>query len=524
MTVSTDAKPPDSKHPEPSRYPELFFGLIGPAGTDLKIVFKVLRKALLEVDYNVPKQEIRLSKLIEELVNKDFSSLSDDMRVDALMNEGTRIRDAAGHGGAVALLALAGIDRTRQSEFQNTTERNAYILHSLKHPEEVETLRNIYGRFFFAISVYAPRESRVDALAARITKSKHLNSLGARAAAERLIEKDELEVGKPLGQDVKDAFPRADLFLDSTDKDQLERNIKRFVELIFGYPYHTPTRDEFGMYHARSAALRSADLARQVGASIASTECDLIAVGCNDVPKAGGGLYWVDDKPDGRDFQLGRDPSNEQREQTVAEILGRFREYGLLSDNTTEIKQMVTSLLVGKQKDVLKGTQILGLIEFGRSVHAEMAAIIDASRRGVPVKGATLYTTTFPCHLCARHIVAAGIDRVVYIEPYPKSKAKDFYSDSIAVDPPKHTVGRIRFEPFVGVAPRQYMEIFEMLGPDSRKDESGRIVDWSKADHRPRFKQYVVTHTFMEQMAIGEFIPELAKKLGLNSALFNGPA
>ncbi|MDN3612645.1 hypothetical protein QWZ16_23945 [Vibrio ostreicida] len=26
----------------------------------------------------------------------------------------------------------------------------------------------------------------------------------------------------------------------------------------------------------------------------------------------------------------------------------------------------------------------------------------------------------FPCHNCAKHIVASGIKRVVYVEPYPK--------------------------------------------------------------------------------------------------------
>jgi cytidine deaminase len=161
----------------------------------------------MDLGYRVPKQEIRLSKLIEELIGQDFSLLSDDKRVDNLMDEGTRIREKAGHGGAVAMLALAGIDRVRQSEFKGEAERNAYVLHSLKRPEEIETLRNIYGRYFFAISVYAPRESRVDALAARITRSKHLNSLGARSEAERLIEKDETEAGKSLGQNVKDAFP-----------------------------------------------------------------------------------------------------------------------------------------------------------------------------------------------------------------------------------------------------------------------------------------------------------------------------
>lgn len=223
MATSSRTRHTSSNHPVPNRHPELVFGLIGPAGTDLKGVFKVLRKALIDVGYHVPKSEIKLSKLIEEFLGRDFSNLPDDERVDNLMSEGTRIRECAGHGGAIALLALLGIDRARRTEFENIPEKNAYILHSLKHPEEVETLRNIYGKGFFAISAYSPRESRVDALAARITKSKHLNSTGARAKAEYLIERDEAEVGTTLGQDVKDAFPRADLFVDVTDKEQLEQ-------------------------------------------------------------------------------------------------------------------------------------------------------------------------------------------------------------------------------------------------------------------------------------------------------------
>jgi deoxycytidylate deaminase len=509
-----------SKPLVPDNYPELVFGLIGPAGTDLKTTFKLLKKALDDVGYRVPKDEIRLSKLIQEVFREDFNNLSEDKRVEALMDRGTTIREKTGYGGAIALLALLGIDRARKVEFGDTHEKNAYILHSLKRPEEVETLRSIYGRGFFAISVYSPREARVDALAARITRTKHLDSRGARAAAEHLIEKDELEEGKSLGQDVKDAFPIADLFVDATDKVQLEKNINRFVELLFGHPYHTPTRDEYGMYHAKSAAIRSSDLARQVGAAIASDEGDLIAVGCNDVPKANGGLYWAGDAPDGRDFQLGGDASNEQREQIIAELLNRFKQEGLLAENNKTVKELVDSLMTGENSKVLKGTQVAGLIEFGRSVHAEMAALMDGARRGVAVKGASLYTTTFPCHLCAKHIIAAGIKRVVYIEPYPKSKARDLYSDSIVFAPIKPIIGKLSFEPFVGIAPRQYMELFEMSGPDSRKDGSGKAVEWSKMNARPRLKRYARTYSLLEQKLISEFIPELLTKLGFNIDLF----
>jgi deoxycytidylate deaminase len=45
-----------------------------------------------------------------------------------------------------------------------------------------------------------------------------------------------------------------------------------------------------------------------------------------------------------------------------------------------------------------------------------------------------LFSTTFPCHMCARHIVSAGIKRVVFLEPYPKSYAEELYADSITFD------------------------------------------------------------------------------------------
>jgi deoxycytidylate deaminase len=73
----------------------------------------------------------------------------------------------------------------------------------------------------------------------------------------------------------------------------------------------------------------------------------------------------------------------------------------------------------------------LDITEFGRPVHAEMEAILSCARIGISPKMGTLYCTTFPCHNCAKHIVAAGIKRVVYVEPYPKSKAEKLHSDSL---------------------------------------------------------------------------------------------
>lgn len=53
-----------------------------------------------------------------------------------------------------------------------------------------------------------------------------------------------------------------------------------------------------------------------------------------------------------------------------------------------------------------------------RTVHAELNALAQAARHGVPIAGATVYTTASPCWDCFRVLVNAGIKRLVYQEPY----------------------------------------------------------------------------------------------------------
>jgi len=66
--------------------------------------------------------------------------------------------------------------------------------------------------------------------------------------------------------------------------------------------------------------------------------------------------------------------------------------------------------------------------ELCRGLHAEMNALLQASRYGIKISGATLYTTTYPCSLCAKMLVTAGIQRIVTITDYPDPLAKDILS------------------------------------------------------------------------------------------------
>jgi dCMP deaminase len=73
-------------------------------------------------------------------------------------------------------------------------------------------------------------------------------------------------------------------------------------------------------------------------------------------------------------------------------------------------------------------TDVGCLIEDGRCIrtlHAEQNALIQAALHGVSTQGATLYGTCRPCHVCARMIVGAGIERVVFLGPEPEGWALD---------------------------------------------------------------------------------------------------
>jgi dCMP deaminase len=53
-----------------------------------------------------------------------------------------------------------------------------------------------------------------------------------------------------------------------------------------------------------------------------------------------------------------------------------------------------------------------------RTVHAEMNALLQCAKFGVPTAEAELYVTHFPCLQCCKAIIQAGIKTVYYAEDY----------------------------------------------------------------------------------------------------------
>ncbi|MCG8418213.1 MAG: deaminase [Proteobacteria bacterium] len=456
---------------------ELVLGLVAPVGANLDGIQPILEDRFKHFNYET--NLIRLSHLLRELELETVLTESPPAeRYQRYMDAGTEARRISRHGDFLALSAAYQIQqkRTNEEDGSKPLRRTAHVLRSLKHPDEVHTLRRIYGDGFFLLGIHAPREIRLKYL----TNDKNIS----KSDAEALIERDEDEDDR-FGQRTRDAFELCDAFVSLHAQDYKEQ-IWRLLDLLFGNPHITPTADEHAMFLAYGASLRSADLSRQVGAVIVSPGGEVIATGANDVPKFGGGLYFSDDEKDARDWQRGFDSNEAERDKIAGKIVKEFD--GVPSDDAP---------LTEESRQKLKGTGLFDITEYGRAVHAEMEALLSCTRTGISPRGGALYATTFPCHNCGKHIVASGIERVVYVEPYPKSRALELHDDSITMTGED---GKVKFEPFVGIGPRRFIDLFSMRlssGRRIKRKRQGKNVEWNRKDASLRVP--MAPHSYLDR-------------------------
>lgn len=521
----------------PSAAPELVFGLVGPIGADLDLVTDLLEQTLREMDYEA--RRFRLTELMREvpvgLPLGDSHYIGSFKERIAYANE---VRRQLGDE-ALAILAVSAIRAFRSEEReryrrtalavdeQHTSEpaqhdeeapipRQAYIIRQIKRPEEVALLRGVYGRQFILVAAYAPQELRTRRIADRERRSRGglLSEVEARNLSHELVMQDAKEDLDLHGQNVGDAFPLGDIFIDTTSRQTAETMTRRFVNALFGSNEVTPTHDEYGMYMAKSASLRSSDLSRQVGSAIFRQSGEVITLGCNEVPRAGGGTYWTGDSSDARDFVGGHDPNEAQKVEILVDLLDRLKKGRHLSEQLLSLpdsNEIGKRLLEDKTISSVGESRVMDLLEFGRIIHSEMSALCDAARKGLSVQGAVLYCTTFPCHLCAKQIVAAGIKQVVFLKPYPKSYATELHRDSIVVDPSEDTY-KVTFRPFIGISPYRYRDIFEK---GKRKYSGGLAQKWNMGVRRPMIEVYFPSY-FKAETAV---VSQLSAKLEVLVAL-----
>jgi len=495
-----DDKSPKRAEDINPRSNELVIGLVGYAGAGFSRVADKLADLLGQLDYQV--ELIKLSQLIEAKIGEDVPARAagEDKgefalaRAYRLQDLGDQLRGR--HGDyAVASLAVQDI-RDKRSGSSEGDGRRAYILDSIKHPTEIDLLRRVYDKSFRLIAIHADRDERLKRLSGpKGAEGKFAGALDDNV--EDFLHRDESDLTNKRGQQVRKAFHLADFFLDNnrpvrgSDNPPFVDDLKRFCELVLGTVPVGPKLEEVGMYHAYAASLQSSCLSRQVGASVLDTSGNLLSTGANEVPKFGGGVYSGSaTRNDGRCYVWqGGDEGfvgchNTHRKNRIKKDLGAWLSNVLEDDLSAVIERYIEDDLSRSQvrEEILglvstsfererKIPHIGDLIEFARSVHAEMNAIITAGRTGNSVEGGTLFTTTYPCHNCTRHIVAAGIKEVRFIEPYVKSLATELHNDAVKVSS-EEAGDKMLIIPFTGVGPRMYEDYFMKMG-ENKNSETG---------------------------------------------------
>ena len=496
---------------------EKFIAVVGPAGAGSGTAAKILASILSAEGYQT--EIIKVSSLIKEFVaskginvpgESDHKNIAD---VITMQNLGDSIRQGSDYDkpedhAAVARLIIKKIKSLREekeaeqsSVFEVGLSKRAFIIDSLRHPDEAVLLREVYKDLFTLIGVVCNPEVRNARTKAKFIPKGSEKTAELSQQVDSYMSRDE-NAKENYGQKVAKLFYEADYFVDNSDEGNadvtetgMNEPLQRLVNIIAHNQIVRPTTHEAAMYQAHAAQMQSACLSRQVGAALVDKNHNVVATGLNDVPKAGGGLYGqsftTSLEGDSRCAYRGSSPfcsSNVEQNAIIDELITEFPE--LVPDVST--KQNVI--------DRIRDTRIGGLIEFSRAVHAEMNAIISAAISGVSPKGCRLYVSTYPCHYCARHIVTAGIDEVQFIEPYPKSKATELHSDSITTEldtgwkPPSEGGNKVLFRPFVGVAPRFYKLAF-LKDRGYKNKKTGKL---SFGTPEPGMTSTVYTHSYPE--------------------------
>jgi deoxycytidylate deaminase len=254
-------------------------------------------------------------------------------------------------------------------------------------------------------------------------------------AFDRDDENDSGTGNELFGQRVSDCFSEADVVISNNVDFKVRGNepfeefrafINRYVDLIEDpLKSRQPIRsEETLMAMAYATSQQSSCLKRKVGALIVDGMGTIVSSGYNEVPR--------DEKP------------------CMQEYRNCHRDH--LCDNFfNELAKKFPEILARQDQIRSAFREQFKMLDYCRALHAEENAILNLVRNGqsVSLRECTLYTTTYPCRLCAQKIANIKMKRVVYLEPYPQSEAKDLLNDADVID-----------EFFQGITFRAYFRIY----------------------------------------------------------------
>lgn len=232
------------------------------------------------------------------------------------------------------------------------------------------------------------------------------------------------------------------------------------VTTLAGGPELRPDRYEHALFLAEGQSRRSAGMRGGVGCVLIDAVGDVIALGTNEVPRAGGGQYWADSPDDARDLRNGVDPAWESKMALVRAVLEYTEQAqgGSFGDLTSLAARFIDQLDNGGQDGRPSHDSAAQTLEsLGRVVHAELAALASAARHGSAAVGSEAVVTRPPCRQCLRQLIVTGVSKVRFLG-HADAAHYPFHADAISID--GATLAKVHVAPFTGVTPRGYDKTF----------------------------------------------------------------
>lgn len=349
-----------------------------------------------------------LSKKLKEIY---LAQNDQDLNRSSLQDFGNELRKSNGS----SYLAKLIIDDLKQDGTPSKI-----IIDSIRNPHEIALFRQEYPSFFL-FGIYANREIRWD----RVKDNSRYNK------NQKIFDKDdERDKGENFdyGQKVTDCFLNADIVINNekdiypnnTNFKNMKDKLTQLIDLTTGQDKRVPTEQEALMAIAFANSQRSNCLKRKVGAVIIDSTGHILGSGYNEVPS--------------------------YTQTCLAEYGECYR--GRLRRKWNEKVRSTISDSQNQKNLIEYFNDEFKILDYCKSLHAEEAAILSIAKNGSSaLKGATLYTSTYPCNLCANKILEVGIQKIYYLEPYPMPEAKKILS-------------KITQIPFEGVTYNGYFRLF----------------------------------------------------------------
>lgn len=384
----------------------IIIGLTGPFGSGCTYVAK---EFICQFGYKF----LSLSDILRDEYRQTDNA--DESIRNNLQDFGDRLRDEQG----ADYLAKKITEKITED-----TSCNKWVIDSIRNTHEIDYFRKLPGKFYL-MSIWADKLTRWERVQDLYDKNQAIFEKDDKRDSDEKIEH---------GQQVSLCYQMSDvvvlnpkqLFRDSQDYTDFKKIIKRYIDLFEEKERFEPNENETLMTMAYANSLRSSCSQRQVGALIIDDCGNVLSSGYNEVPIS---------------------------ERSCKQEFGQCYRKHLRNKFNAEIDTILgEGIEKTKVKDLFKKN--FKILDYCRALHAEENAIVNIARIGVsfPMERATLYTTTYPCNLCANKISQVGIKRIVYFEPYPMEEAKKILAE--------HKINQI---PFEGITYNGYFKLMEVL-------------------------------------------------------------